>query len=164
LDIVPGYKGTQEITLAMERRELDGVCGWNWSSAKSQKPDWIRERRLNVLAQIGLKPNAELTRLGAPEIWPYIKDENSRHVAELVVSAQVFERPYFVAQGTSAEQVAILRAAFDATMRDPQFLADAEKIGLDISPQPGAEVEALVHKLYASPKSLIDQAKRAIRP
>jgi tripartite-type tricarboxylate transporter receptor subunit TctC len=163
-DLVSGYKGTFELALAIERRELDGVCGWNWSSAKSQKPDWIRDHKLNYLAQISLQPNAELSQLGAPEIWRYIKDEDDRKVAELVVSQQAFERPYFMAQGTPTELVTVLRTAFDATMRDPQFVADAQKVGVDVSPLPGAKVQELVQKLYATPKSIVERAKLAIRP
>lgn len=163
-DLVTGYKGTVEVTLAVERGELDGICGWNWSSAKSQKPDWIANHRLNFLAQIGLEENAELTRMGAPEIWPYIRDDESRKIAEVVISQQAFERPYFTAQGIPAERVAALRAAFDATMRDPPFLADAEKIGLDISPMSGEKLQQIIGKLYGTPKSLLEQARRAIHP
>jgi hypothetical protein len=163
-ELISGYTGTADIALAMERGEIEGMCGWNWSSMKSQKPAWIRERRLNWLAQIGLRPNPDLTKLGAPEFWPYIKTKENRKVAEVVVSQQVFERPYFTAQGTPADRVALLRAAFDATMRDPQFLADAEKMNLDVSPLPGAEVESMVQKLYATPPAILEQAKQAIRP
>jgi tripartite-type tricarboxylate transporter receptor subunit TctC len=163
-NLISGYKGTLEVTLAIERRELDGTCGWNWSSAKSQKPDWVRDNKLNYLAQISLQPNAELTQLGAPEIWRYIKDADDRKVAELVVSQQSFERPYFMAQGTPAELTEILRTAFDATMRDPQFVADAQKSGIDISPLAGAKVQALVQQLYATPKNIVERAKQAIRP
>src|SRR5215831_19328756 len=162
-NLISGYRGTLEVTLAIERRELDGTCGWNWSSAKSQKPDWVRDNKLNYLAQISLQPSAELTQLGAPEIWPYIKNADDRKVAELVVSQQSFERPYFVAQGTPAELTNILRDAFDATMRDPQFLAEAQKIGVDISPISGAKVQTLVQQLYATPKDVIERAKQAIR-
>ena len=164
LNLISGYKGTLEVTLAIERRELDGTCGWNWSSAKSQKPDWVRDNKLNYLAQISLQPNPELTQLGAPEIWRYIKDADDRKVAELVVSQQSFERPYFMAQGTPPELTEILRTAFDATMRDPQFVADAQKSGIDISPLPGAKVQALVQQLYATPKTIVERAKQAIRP
>jgi tripartite-type tricarboxylate transporter receptor subunit TctC len=164
LNLISGYKGTLEVTLAIERRELDGTCGWNWSSAKSQKPDWVRDHKLNYLAQISLQPNPELTRLGAPEIWPYIKDADDRKVAELVVSQQSFERPYFVAHSTPPELASILRTAFDATMSDPQFLADAQKTGVDVSPLPGARVQALVEKLYSTPKDIVERAKQAIKP
>jgi tripartite-type tricarboxylate transporter receptor subunit TctC len=164
LDLVSGYKGTLDVALAMERGELDGVCGWNWSSAKSQKPDWISTHKLNFLAQIGLEPNAELTSMGVPEIWHYIKNDDSRKVAEVVVGQQSFERPYFIAQGVPAERVLALRAAFDATMQDPQFLADAGKFGIDISSLPGARLQEAVQKLYHTPKAVLEQAKRAIRP
>jgi tripartite-type tricarboxylate transporter receptor subunit TctC len=163
LDLIPGYKGTVDITLAMERGELDGVCGWNWSSAKSQKPDWISGHKLNYLAQIGLHQNAELTGLGAPEIWRYIKDEESRKVAEVVISQQAFERPYFTGQGIPAERLSLLRAGFEATMRDPQFIADAGRIGLDVSPMSGGQLQDIVQKLYDTPKSILEQARRAIR-
>ncbi len=161
-DLVSGYKGTVEIALAVERGELDGVCGWNWSSVKSQKPDWVANQRLNLLAQIGLEPNPELTRMGAPEIWPYIKDEQSRKVAEIVISQQAFERPYFTAPGLPTERVAELRAGFEATMHDPEFLADAGKVALDISPMPGGKLQQVIEKLYGTPMSLIERARRAI--
>jgi tripartite-type tricarboxylate transporter receptor subunit TctC len=163
-NLISGYKGTLEVTLAIERRELDGTCGWNWSSAKSQKPDWVRDNKLNYLAQISLQPNAELSQLGAPEIWRYIKDADDRKVAELVVSQQSFERPYFVAHGTPPELASILRTAFDATMNDLQFLADAQKTGVDVSPLPGARVQTLVEQLYSTPKDIVERAKQAIRP
>jgi tripartite-type tricarboxylate transporter receptor subunit TctC len=163
-DLISGYQGTLDVALAAERGELDGVCGWNWSSLKSQKPDWIRARKLNFLAQIGLQPNPELTSLGAPEIWHYIGSDDDRKVVEVVVSQQAFERPYFTAQRTAAELVATLRTAFEAAMHDPQFAADAEKAGIDVSPLPGAQVQDLVQKIYATPKAILDLAKRAIRP
>ena len=140
------------------------MCGWNWSSAKSQRPAWISEKKLNYLAQIGIRSNPELSALGAPEIWPYIKGEDSKKVAEVVISQQIFERPYFMAAGTAPELVATLRTAFDSTMKDPQFIADAKKLGIDVEPRPGAEVQDLVQKLYSTPRPIIEQAKRAIRP
>jgi tripartite-type tricarboxylate transporter receptor subunit TctC len=163
-DIVSGYKGTAEMMIAIERGELDGVCGWNWSSAKSQRPAWISEHKLNYLAQISIRPNPELAALGAPDIWPFIKSEDDKKVAELVVSQQIFERPYFMGPGTPPEHMATMRKAFDATMQDPQFVAEAKKVGIDVEPRPGAEVQALVQKLYSTPKPIVEQAKRAIRP
>jgi hypothetical protein len=162
-EIVSGYKGTLDVALAIERREIDGMCGWDWSSVKSQKPDWIRDRKINLLAQIGPEPNAELTALGIPQIWDYVRQDN-RKVAELVIGQQAFTRPYFIATGTPTELVNTLRAAFDATMRDLRFLADAEKMHIDISPLPGAKVQELVTTLYAAPKDIVERARAAIRP
>jgi tripartite-type tricarboxylate transporter receptor subunit TctC len=164
IDVIAGYKGTLDLALAMERGEVDGACGWDWSSAKSQKPEWIRDRKLNILTQLGPGENTELTRMGAPQIWSYMRDDAARQVHAMVVSQQAFTRPYFIATGTPPELVTTLRAAFDATMRDPQFLADADKMRIDISPLPGTTVQDLVGKLYATPKAIVEQARAAIRP
>ena len=164
MSVVPGYKGTLDVTLAMERGEVDGACGWEWSSAKAQKPEWIRDGKLNLLAQIGPNANDELTKLGVPRLDDYIKDDDSRRVMALIVSQQAFQRPYFVAMGTPEAYVAILRKAFDATMQDEQFLADAKKLRIDVSPLPGATVQELVQKFYATPKHIVEQGRRAIRP
>lgn len=164
IDVVAGYKGTLDLTLAMERGEIDGVCGWDWSSAKAQKPDWIRDGKLNLLAQIGLEDNPELAQRGVPNLARFMKDDNARKVMELIVSQQNFSRPYFMPMGVPQDRVALLRTAFDATMADPQFLADSEKMHIDISPLPGAKVQDLVAKLYATPKDIVEQAKAAIKP
>lgn len=163
-NIIPGYNGSTHITLAMERGEVDGVCGWNWSGARSQKPQWIRDKVLNLLAQVGIDENDELTQLGVPTIWKFIASEESRKVAEFILTQKGFERPLLVRAGTPPELVRILRAAFDATMRDSQFLADAEKSMLEISPAPGAKVQDLVRSFYATPKDIIEKARVAIRP
>ena len=164
IEVVAGYKGTLDLALAMERGEIDGVCGWDWSSAKAQKPDWIKDGKLNILAQLGPTENAELTQKGVPTIWKFMKDDAARKVHEMVVSQQAFTRPYFIATGTPAELVTTLRTAFDTTMRDPQFLADAEKIHIDVSSLSGATVQDLIVKLFATPKETIEQARKAIRP
>jgi tripartite-type tricarboxylate transporter receptor subunit TctC len=164
IDVVAGYKGTLDLALAMERGEVDGACGWDWSSAKAQKPDWIRDGKLHLLAQLGPKESPELTGMGVPQIWSFMKDEAARKVHETVVSHQAFTRPYFVAMGTPPEIVTTLRTAFDATMRDPQYLADAEKLRIDVSPLPGATVQELIQALYATPKATVEQARAAIRP
>lgn len=163
-NIVPGYNGSTHITLAMERGEIDGICGWNWSGARSQKPSWIRDKTLNLLAQIGIQENEELTKLGVPTIWKFIKDDESRKVAEFILIQKGFERPLLVRAGTPPDLVDILRRAFDATVRDAQFLADAEKARLEISPSPGVKVQELVKAFYATPKDIIEKGRVAIRP
>ncbi len=164
IDVVAGYKGTLDLALAMERGEIDGVCGWDWSSAKAQKPEWIREGKIHILAQLGPSESEELTKMGVPQIWSYMRDDNARQVHLMVVSQQAFTRPYFIATGTPPELVTTLRTAFDATMRDPEYLADAKKMRIDISPLPGATVQGLIKKLYDTPKSIVEQARAAIRP
>ena len=163
-DVVAGYKGTADIGLAMERGEVDGTCGWDWSSVKSQKSDWLRDHKINILVQVGLDPNSELTAMGVPELWKYISNDDDRKVAEMVVSQQIFQRSYVAPPGTPAEQIATLRTAFDATMSDPQFLADAETVRIAITPLSGAKVQEIVRKLYATPKAIIERARQVIKP
>src|SRR5580704_17596886 len=163
-DVVAGYKGTADIGLAMERGEVDGVCGWDWSSAKSQKSDWLRDHKINILVQVGLDPNPELTQMGVPELWKFINNDDDRKVAEMVVSQQIFQRSYIAPPGTPAEQIATLRAAFDATMADPHFLADAETARIAVTPLSGAKVQEIVQKLYATPKAIVERARQVIKP
>jgi tripartite-type tricarboxylate transporter receptor subunit TctC len=163
-DVVSGYSGTAEIALAMERGELDGVCGWDWASFKSQRPDWIRDHKVNLLLQVGLEPNEELTRMGVPSVFKYVTNEDDRKVVELIISQQVFQRSYIAPPGLPAELLETLRSAFDATMRDQEFLHDAETIRIDISPLPGAKVQELVQKIYAAPKDIVARARQALNP
>jgi tripartite-type tricarboxylate transporter receptor subunit TctC len=163
-DVVSGYQGTVDIALAMERGEVDGLCGWDWSSVKSQKGDWVRDKKLNVLVQVSLDPSPELTAAGVPDIWKFVTKDDDRKVAELVISQQVFQRSYIAPPGTPPEQVETLRKAFDETMQDPQFLADAEKMKISITPLSGGKVQDLITRLYATPKALIERAKTAIKP
>jgi tripartite-type tricarboxylate transporter receptor subunit TctC len=163
-EIVSGYKGTVDIFLAMERGEVDGLCGLDWSSLKSQKPDWVRDNKINILVQTGLDPEPELTDRGVPEVWKFVKDDETRQIIELIVAQQIFGRPYIAPPGTPPEQVKTLRDAFMAAMRDKQFLEEAEKARIDIAPSSGEKVQDVVLKLYAAPKHIVDKAKEAIQP
>jgi tripartite-type tricarboxylate transporter receptor subunit TctC len=162
--IVAGYKATIDLTLDMERGEIDGMCGWDWSTAKTQKPDWLRDRKVHVLVQVNIEPDAELTRMGVPDVWKFIKREEDRKAVELVVSQQMFARPYVAPPGTPPERVAMLRTAFDAVMQDKAFIADAEKARIDISPYPGIKIQKLVDTIYTSPKATVARAKAIIKP
>jgi len=164
LEVVSGYKGTVDVGLAMERGEVDGMCGWDWSSVKSQKSDWISEKKVNVLVQVSLEPLEELTERGVPHIWKFVPKEDDRRVAELVVSQQVFQRSYIAPPQTPAEVLGILRMAFDATMKDPTFLADAEKMKISITPLAGGKVQDLIGRLYSTPREFVERAKVVIKP
>jgi tripartite-type tricarboxylate transporter receptor subunit TctC len=102
--------------------------------------------------------------MGVPSVFKYLKSEDDRKVVELVISQQVFQRSYIAPPGLAADQLATLRTAFDATMSDPQFMEDADKLRIDISPLPGAKVQELVQKLYATPKDVVMRARQAISP
>ena len=162
--IVSGYQGTTEIGLAMERGEVVGSCGWDWASVKAQRGDWLRDKKISVLLQIGLERNDELTKMGVPHVWDYVKNDLDRAVVELVIGQQVFQRSYIAPPEIPAAPLGILRSAFDATMKDEQFLADGDKLRIDISPLPGAKVQEIVQKLHATPKDVVQAARSAIRP
>jgi tripartite-type tricarboxylate transporter receptor subunit TctC len=102
--------------------------------------------------------------MGVPDVWKFIKREEDRKAVELVVSQQVFARPYVAPPGTPAERVALLRTAFDAAMQDKAFIADAEKARIDISPYPGIKIQKLVETIYTSPKATVARAKAVIKP
>jgi tripartite-type tricarboxylate transporter receptor subunit TctC len=163
-ELVAGYKGTADIFLAMERGEVDGMCGLDWASLKSQRPDWVRNRTVNILAQINLEPEAELSTLGVPSIWTFIARESDKKAAELIVSQQVFGRPYLAPPGVAAEPLAVLRTAFAATLQDKEFLADAERTRIDVVASTGERVQQLVEQLYATPKATVERAKELIKP
>ena len=163
-ELVSGYKGTADILLAVERGEVDGLCGLDWSSLKSQRPDWVRNRTVNILAQINLEPEAELSTLGIPPIWTFIAREEDKKAAELIVSQQVFGRPYLAPPGVAAEPLAVLRKAFAATLQDKEFLADAERTRIDVVASSGERVQQFVEQLYATPKVTVERAKELIKP
>jgi tripartite-type tricarboxylate transporter receptor subunit TctC len=163
-ELVMGYRGSAEILLAMERGEIDGLCGYEWSGMRSQRPEWIRDGRLNVLVQISLDFDAELSGMGIPPLWDYLKNEEDRKAVELIVSQQMFQRPFVLPPGVPAEQVATLRAAFDATMADRQFLDDAEKTRIDINPLSGAKVQERIEQIYAAPRAVIERARELLKP
>jgi tripartite-type tricarboxylate transporter receptor subunit TctC len=163
-EIVSGYKGTNDIMLAMERGEVDGVCGLDWTSLKSQRPDWLRDKTINILVQDGLKNEPELDALGVPPVWNFIKNERDKQAIELLISQQVFGRPYIAPPGVAEEQLKVLRDAFINVMKDKDFLHDAENLRLDVAPLPGQDVQDVVAKLYAEPKDVVARAKELIAP
>jgi tripartite-type tricarboxylate transporter receptor subunit TctC len=162
--IVSGYDGTTQIGLAMERGEVVGACGWDWASFKAQRSDWLRDKKVNVLLQIALDHNEELDKMGVPHVWDYVKTDENRKIVELVIGQQVFQRSYIAPPKIPAEPLAVLRKAFDATMTDRQYLAEADKMKIDIAPLGGAKVQEIVLKLHATPKDVVQRARQVIKP
>jgi tripartite-type tricarboxylate transporter receptor subunit TctC len=163
-DIVSGYKGSVDILLAMERGEIEGMCGYDWSSLKSQRPDWIRDKKVNILLQVGINPEPTLTEQGVPTLWKFIHSPEDRKVAELIVSQQLFGRPYLAPPGTPADRVKALRDAFSATVKDQAFLADAKTTHVDIAPLSGERIQAVIEGLFASPRPIIERAAKVTSP
>jgi len=160
--LVSGYPGGTEVNLAIERRELDGRCGWSWDSIKSTKPDWLRDKKINLLAVFALEKAPDMPA-DVPLAIDKVQNEEQREVLRVHLAGQAFGRPFFAAQGIPEDRKAALRAAFDATMKDPEFVAEAEKLRLEVSPMKGVEIERLLNEVYGLPKGLIDKARAAIR-
>jgi tripartite-type tricarboxylate transporter receptor subunit TctC len=160
-EIVSGYKGTASLYLAMERGEIDGVCGVDWTALKSQQGQLLRDNRLNLIAQDGLEPEPELTARGVPQTWRYIKSDFDRKAVRLIVGfQQTFGKAYLAPPGVPPDRIATLRKAFAATLRDPAFLADAKKARIEITPKSGESVQKSVAALYSAPKELIARIKQ----
>jgi tripartite-type tricarboxylate transporter receptor subunit TctC len=162
LDVVSGYKGTAEIMIAIERGEAEGVCGIDWSSFKTQRPQWLRDKTAHVIIQAATGPNAELAALNVPNLDTYVKKDLDKQAVTLIVSQQIFSRPYVAPPGVPAEQVKILRDAFAAVLHDKQFLADAQTARLSINPSTGETVADTVNKLYGAPTEVVQRARQLI--
>ena len=162
-EIVSGYKGMADILLAMERKEIDVVCGLDWSSAKAQRPALVRDHSLNVLVQMGVDRSAELDAWGAPDIMSFTAGEDNRAIVELIVAQQAFGRPFVMAPGNPDGAVKLMRAAFASAMKSEVLLADAERIGLDITPATGDRVQEVVRRMYQTPDRIVELAAKAIR-
>jgi tripartite-type tricarboxylate transporter receptor subunit TctC len=159
LRIITGYRGSNEIYLAVERGELQGYFGGTLSSLMTTQPHWLREKKIKVLIQIALDKDPELPDV--PLVGEFVKTQEQRDALKLILAPQAFGRPYVAPPKLPAERAAALRAAFDATMKDPDFLADAKKAQLGISPMTGAELAQLLRQLYASPQTAILAARKA---
>jgi tripartite-type tricarboxylate transporter receptor subunit TctC len=162
LDIVSGYKGTAAILLAVERGEAEGLCGIDWSSLKTERPQWVRDNTAHILLQAAPEPNAELDALHVPNLLSFVKDDLDRKAVSLVTSQQIFSRPYVIPPGVPAQQAQILRDAFAAVLRDPKFLADAAATRLNIAPVPGERLQQVVAQLYGTSGDVVERARQLI--
>jgi tripartite-type tricarboxylate transporter receptor subunit TctC len=160
LKLVSGYPGSAEVALAIERGEVDGRCGWSWSSLKLIKPDWIAGKRINLVTQLALKKSPELPDV--PLIFEFAGTDRQRQILKLVLSRQSMARPFAAPPDLPSERKDSLRKAFDATMADPEFLAEAKQRGLEVNPVAGAEIDKLVGGLYETPADVIAEARAAI--
>ena len=160
--IVAGYPGTREINLAIEKGEVQGGCGETWSSVAATYPAWFRDKLVKPLVQESNVGYPELDRMGVPLSNAFAKTAEQKQILDLVYSQTTFGRPYVVAPGVPAERVEALRKAFMAAMTDPDLVAEAKRINLDIAPIPGEELQTLIARLYATPQEVVDKAKAAL--
>src|SRR5436190_523328 len=155
--IVKGYGGTPQIHLAMERGEIEGNGASAFTTLRALNGDWVKEKKVKIIAQWALRPNPELP--GVPSVLDLAKNDKDKAALLLVLSRLDFGRPFFLPPNVPADRVEALRKAFDDTMKDPAFLAEAEKFKLDIDPLGGKQVSDLVVQVLATPKDVVDRVR-----
>ena len=160
IKLVAGYPGTNEITLAMERGEVDGLCGLSWSTIKTRHAQWLKDKKMNLIVQASFKKVPEIADV--PLVMEQTKDKEKLQILKLILAAQEMARPFAAPPGIPADRKAALVAAFDATMKDPEYLADAKKLDIDVNPVSGKELDELLAELYATPKDVVKKAGEAI--
>jgi len=166
LNVISGYPGGNDILLAMERGEVQGRCGWSWSSAKSRRADWFAElnddtdeSKVNLLFQMSLKKHSELPDV--PLVTEFAETTKQRQILNLMFARQVMGRPFVAPPGVPAGRVAMLRDAMAKTAEDPEFLRDASNQDLGINFVGGEEIQTIVQEAYESPDDVIAAIKNA---
>jgi len=161
MKVVTGYPGGNDVNLAMERGEVDGRCGWSWSSVRSTRPQWLTEKKITILVQLALHKHADLP--DTPVIIDLAKTDEQRQILKLIFARQALGRPFLAPPDIPAARAEALRTAFMDTMRDKDFLAEAEKAQLEITPVDGAGVQKLVANLYQSPPAVVKKAAELLK-
>lgn len=159
--LVTGYPGGNDINLAMERGEVQGRCGWSWSSVVSTRADWLKSGKIKVLVQLALKKHEDLPKV--PLVMDLADTPQEKQILRLIFARQTMGRPYVAPPGVPKERVKVLREAFMATMKDPAFRAEAEKAKLEIDPVSGEEVQEIVEEAYTAPKAVVERAKSILQ-
>lgn len=157
--VITGYESTPKIHLALERGEVQGTIA-NWSTLKALNSDWLADKKIRLLVQWGLKKLPEIGDV--PSIFDYVKTDADRAAVKLVVARLEYGRPYFLPPGVPADRVAALRQAFDATVKDPAFLADAAREKIDIDPLSGEEVQTLIEEVSHTPAAVVERVRQAL--
>jgi tripartite-type tricarboxylate transporter receptor subunit TctC len=158
--LVAGYPGTNDIMIAMERGEVDGLCGISWSTIKSRHPDWIADSKINVPVQAALEKDPDLPDV--PLALDLAKGPEQTQILKLFLATQVLARPFAAPPGLPAERAGILRRAFDDTVHDAEFRAEAARLVLDINPISGRSIDDLLQEIYATPKDVSAKAALAV--
>ena len=157
LKLVAGYNGSGDTVMALDRGEVQGIAGWNYSSITTMKPDWLRDKKINILLQMSLTRHPELPNVAT--ILELARDDRQREILRLIFAQSQMGRVVMGPPGMPKAIVEAHRAAFDRVLKDQEFLADVEKVRLEVSgPMAGAEVDQLVASLYRATPDRIKEA------
>ena len=158
--LVTGYHGTTPMILAMERGEIDGLCGYSWSTIKSKHQDWLKEKKINILIQAALQKEPDIAEV--PLALDLAKTEEQRQILKVFLTSQEMARPFAAPPDIPADRKAALVAAFEKMLKDPEFIAETKKLRLDVNPMSGATIDKLLKEIYATPKDVLVKAAQAI--
>lgn len=161
--VIPGYKGSADVKLAMNRGEVQGICGLPWSTVKSFWRQELESGDFRPILQISGDKTSELPGT-VTHYTDFIKTDENRQLFGLLFGVQTLGRIYATPPDVPADRVAALRKAFDETMKDKEFLADAEKTGIDIIPMDGATVAKMWTEFTSTPAAIVEQAKKVTTP
>ena len=162
LQSIRGYRGSADITLAMERGETDGFVGWCWTCMKADKPQYLNDKLVNVFVQFGREPEADA--MGIPSALDLATNLQNRQVTQLILANLAMSRPFVASPGVPPERMRALRDAFEATAKDPAFLAAAQKAGREISVYTAEQIDVLLKESFALPEATIQRAAEISAP
>ena len=157
--LVSGYPGTNDVALAMERGEVDGMCGLSWSTVKTRHGDWLAGKKVNIPVQAGLHKENDIANV--PLVMDLVKNPEQTQIVRLILASQEMARPFAAPPGIPDDRRRALIAAFEATMKDPDFLAEAKKMKADVDPVSAASIESLLAEVYKTPKDVVAKAAKA---
>jgi tripartite-type tricarboxylate transporter receptor subunit TctC len=156
---ISGYPGVAQAFLAVERGEADGYPAASWSTLKSTRPDWLAQGKIHLLVQLSPKKSPDLPDV--PPITDFLQTDVQRQAFQLILTPELLGRLFVAPPNVPADRMAMLRKAFDETMKDPQLISDAEKEHLEVRPTSGEAILDLVRQAYATPKAIVDLVDRA---
>jgi tripartite-type tricarboxylate transporter receptor subunit TctC len=155
--VITGYLGSQETIIAIERGEVDGRCGWGWSSLNSTKPDWVRDKKVTYLLQLALEKNP---KVDAPLALDFAKDDATRQMMTMMFGPLSLNKPFFGPPGMPAERTAVLRKAFAEALKDKELRAEAFKtFGDELQPSTGEAAQKLIADIYATPPEVTERLR-----
>jgi hypothetical protein len=158
--LVPGYQGPNDLFIALERGEIDAIGATGYSGLMATKGAWLRDRKINILMQFGLKPDARIPDV--PQAIDLAKTQQDRAALELIFGKYLLTRSIFAPPGVPADRFATLRLGFNRMVVDPAFLADATRMGIDILPVSGDDIDVLLAKSFAAAPELIERARALV--
>jgi tripartite-type tricarboxylate transporter receptor subunit TctC len=159
--IIAGYPGGNDIDLAMERGEVEGRCGWSWTSVRATHQPWLDQNKIRILFQIGLSKHPDLPNV--PLIMDLARTDEERAIFKVIFGRQVMAWPFTAPPGVPKERISVLRDAFMDTMKDKEFLAEAAKAGLEIRPVSGVDIQKLVHEVYDTPAAVVQRTAQLLQ-